>query len=244
MRTTQAGTRYLSDAKRILNDVQMASDAAAGINTTPKGHLAITAPVMFGRMFVMPAIVDYLQRYPETEVDAVFLDRVVNLLEEGLDVGVRIGELPDSSMRALRVGSVRLILCASTKYLSQHGIPQQPSDLIDHSIISSSAVSGSLDWRFEQSNNQYSVKVKPRITVTSNDAAIEAVLEDFGITRLLSYQVAPYLASGELKIVLGNYEPKAMPVHIVHRENHLTTAKVRAFIDLIAQRLRDDKALY
>ena len=117
VRTTEAGQRYLEDARRILAEVDAADEAAAGINAEPRGHLAVTAPVLFGRMFVMPGIVDYLKRYPDTEVSAMFLDRIVNLLEEGLDVGVRIGELPDSSMRALRVGSVRLVLCASPHYL-------------------------------------------------------------------------------------------------------------------------------
>ncbi|KGJ87502.1 LysR family transcriptional regulator [Thalassotalea sp. ND16A] len=243
VRTTDAGLRYLADAKRILNDVHMANEAAAGINAAPTGHLTITAPVMFGRMFVMPGIIDYLNQYPNTEVDAIFLDRVVNLLEEGLDVGVRIGELPDSSMRALRVGSVRLILCAAPDYLEQNGIPQQPEDLNQHTIISARAMNNSSDWRFEQQDKTYNVNIKPRITVTTNDAAIEAALSGFGITRLLSYQVAPFLASGQLKIVMENYEPAAKPIHIVHRESHLSTAKVRAFIDLMAERLRNDNAL-
>lgn len=243
VRTTDAGLRYLTDAKRILQDVQMANDAAAGINATPSGHIAVTAPVMFGKMFVMPGVVEYLNRYPETEVDAVFLDRVVNLLEEGLDVGVRIGELPDSSMRALKVGSVRLVLCASSKYLAEHGIPQHPEDLNQHTIVSSRAMNNSNEWRFEKKSKNVKVRIKPRVTVTSNDAAIEATLSGFGITRLLSYQIAPYLASGELKIIMEDYEPKPKPIHIVHRESHLTTAKVRAFIDLIAERLRNERAL-
>ncbi len=191
----------------------------------------------------MPGILDYLSHYSETEVDAVFLDRMVNLLEEGIDVGIRIGELPDSSMRALKVGSVRLILCASPEYLKKNGIPQSPADLPNHSIISSRGITSSPNWPFERQGIQQLIKLKPKLTVTSNDAAIEAAVSGFGITRLLSYQVAPHLASGKLKIILENYEPPSKPVNVVHRENHLTTAKVRAFIDLIAARLRADKAL-
>lgn len=243
VRCTEAGVRYLNDVKSILREVQIADDAAAGINATPQGHLTITAPVMFGRMFIMPGIVDYLSRYPDTEIDAVFLDRVVNLLEEDIDIGIRIGELPDSSMRALNVGSVRLILCASPNYLKDNSIPQTPEDLINHTLISSRGITSSATWKFEHQGEQQLIKLKPKLTVTSNDAAIAAALNDFGITRLLSYQVAPHLASGELKIVMENYEPPAKQVHVVHRENHLTTAKVRAFIDLIATRLRADKAL-
>jgi DNA-binding transcriptional LysR family regulator len=243
VRTTEAGERYLTDAKRILQEVQVANEGAAGINAEPRGDLAVTAPVLFGQMFVMPGIVDYLKRYPDTRVEAVLLDRVVKLLEEGLDVGVRIGELPDSSMRALKVGKVRLILCASPEYLQQAGIPQTPSDLTEHEIIFSQAINNDTDWKFENQGEQEHVKLSPRLKVTTNDAAITAARKGFGITRLLSYQVAPFLASGELKIILENYEPAAKPIHIVHRESHLSSTKVRAFIDLMAERLRNDSAL-
>ena len=243
VRTTEAGERYLIDARRILHEVQVANEAAIGINAKPRGRLAITAPVLFGKMFVMPAIVDYLQRFPDTEVEAVFLDRVVNLLEEGLDVGIRIGQLPDSSMRALRVGSVRLILCASPEYIKYKGIPQSPDDLMDHNCIYSRAVNANSEWHFEHNGQQQRTKIRPRLIVSTNDAAIEAAKSGFGITRLLSYQVAPLLASGELKILLENYEPSPSPIHIVHREGHLASTKVRAFIDLIAKQLRDDRAL-
>ena len=243
VRTTEAGRRYLDDARRILAEVDEADEAAAGINAEPRGHLAVTAPVMFGRMFVMPGIVEYLERYPGTEVSAEFLDRIVNLLEEGQDVGVRIGELPDSSMRALRVGSVRLVLCASPKYLERHGEPKVPHDLLAHSIIASNAGSGGFDWRIEMMSGIRGVHIKPRLTVTSNDAAVEAAIQGFGITRLLSYQVASPLASGELMTVLKAYEPAPMPIHIVHREGRYATAKIRAFVDLMAERLRADPAL-
>jgi len=239
VRATEAGLRYLEDARRIIQQVQLADEAATGINSEPRGHLAITAPVMFGRLFVMPGIVDYLQRYPDTQVDAVFLDRVVNLLEEGLDVGIRIGELADSSMRALSVGSVRHIVCASPDYILRCGLPQTPQDLLQHTLISSSAAHSLTDWRFA---NQ-SLRIKPRLTVTSNDAAIEAAREGLGITRLLSYQVAASLAAGELKILLENFEPAPLPVSIVHREGRFASSKVRSFIDLMAAKLRADKAL-
>lgn len=243
VRATEAGLRYLEDARRILAQVDAADEAAAGINAEPQGHLAITAPVLFGQIYVMPGIIDYLQRYPKTEVDAVFLDRVVNLLEEGLDVGVRIGQLPDSTMHALRVGSARLILCASPAYLQRRGMPQQPKELDRHTIISSRAGNLSQDWRFTGDNRELSINIKPRLTVTTNGAAINAALEGFGITRLLSYQVANHLASGELKIVLERFEPPPRPVHIVHREGRLASTKVRSFIDLMAARLREAKAL-
>ncbi len=239
VRTTEAGNRYLEDARRILSEVDAAGEAAAGINAEPRGHLSVTAPVLFGRMFVMPGIVDYLNTYPGTEISAVFLDRVVNMLEEGIDVGVRIGELPDSSLRALRVGSVRLVLCASPEYLQGRALPQKPQDLLDHSMIVSSAGSNVVDWRFDS----VTLRIRPRLTVTTNDAAIEAARRGLGITRLLSYQLAPQLASNDLKTVLDNYEPPPLPIHIVHREGRYASARIRAFVDLMAKRLRADKTL-
>lgn len=244
VRMTQVGERYYDDAKRIVDEVKIANDTAAGINATPLGNISITAPVLFGKMFVMPSIIEYLNTYTETKVNAVFLDRVVNLIDEGLDVGIRIGELPDSSMRALKVGKIRLVLCASPEYLKLHGIPQTPEDLKKHTIISSQGLSANNDWKFEdKQKSSLSVKVNPRLVVTSNDAAIEAAKNSLGIARLLSYQIAPNLTSGELKTVLEPYQPAAKPIHIVHRENQYTSAKVRAFIDLIANNLRKNSAL-
>ena len=243
VRATEAGLRYLEDARQILADLEVADEAAAGINAEPRGHLAVTAPVLFGRKFVIPGIIDYLERYPEMEVDAVFLDRVVNLLEEGLDVGVRIGELPDSSMRALRVGTVRTVLVAAPAYIPRHGLPRVPQDLREHRIIASSAGNFGIAWRFSQAVGEHPLKVQPRLTVTTNDAAVEAALEGFGITRLLSYQVATELEAGSLEVLLAEFEPPPNPVHIVHREGRYASAKVRAFIDLLAERLRADKAL-
>lgn len=243
VRTTEAGLRYLEDARRILAELDAADEAAAGINAEPHGHLSVTAPVLFGSMFVMSGIVDYLERFPGTEVSAVFLDRVVNLLEEGLDVGVRIGELPDSDMRAIRVGFVRLILCASPDYLKRCGLPQEPHDLLEHNTIGSSVSNKAMEWRFKSPTGTRPLRTHPRLTVTGNDAAREAAVLGFGITRLLSYQVAPQLAAGSLKIVLEEYELPPWPIHIIHREGPNGSAKVRAFVDLMAERLRADKAL-
>ncbi|MFZ6645162.1 LysR family transcriptional regulator [Undibacterium sp. TJN25] len=250
VRATDAGLRYLESARRLIADADEADDAVAGINAEPRGSLAITAPVLFGRMYVTPSIVAYLRAYPDMAVSAVFLDRVVNLLEEGMDVGVRIGELPDSSMRAIKVGHVRRVVCATPEYLQQHGTPATPQELGKHAIIAAAAVSPSLEWRFgigrdggKPGGNVSTVKVMPRLTVTNNDAAIEAALEGFGLTRLLSYQVAPHLASGRLVTVLDDHEPARLPIHILHREGRQVSAKVRSFVDLLAQTLRADPAL-
>jgi DNA-binding transcriptional LysR family regulator len=198
---------------------------------------------LFGKMYVLPGIVDYLQRYPQMEVSAVFLDRVVNLMEEGLDVGIRIGELPDSSMKAIRVGAVRRVLCASPEYLEKHGDPKSPSELAQHDIVAASAVSPSIEWKFGHGFAASSARIKPRLVVTTNDAPIDAVSQGFGISRLLSYQVASHVASGQLKIILSEFEPAPMPIHVLHREGRYASAKVRSFVDLIAIKLRGEKAL-
>jgi len=243
VRTTEAGQRYLTDARRILADLDAADEAAAGINAEPRGHLTITAPVMFGRLHVLPGIIDYLERYPGTEVSAVFLDRVVNLLEEGIDVGIRIGELPDSSMQALRVGSVRMVTCAAPNYLERNGMPQHPKDLLQHSIIVSSAGANTTDWQFYQRKDTWSQRLQPRLRVTTNDAAIEAAVQGLGITRLLSYQVAAQISEHKLQRVLEDFEAPPLPIHIVHREGRYSSTRVRAFIDLLAERLRADQTI-
>jgi len=199
--------------------------------------------VLFGKMFVLPIIVEYLRRYPDMQMSALFLDRAVNLLEEGLDVGIRIGELPDSTMKATRVGSVRRVLCASPEYLTKHGTPDKPAALSTHSIIAANGVSPTHEWKFRQGGKSIAARVTPRLTVNSNDAAIDAALQGFGITRLLSYQIAPQVASGRLKIILREFEPAPMPIHVLHREGRYGSAKVRSFVDLIVDQLRNDRAL-
>ncbi|MGZ8226783.1 MAG: LysR family transcriptional regulator [Methylococcaceae bacterium] len=244
VRLTDAGQRYLEDARRIINEVDEADEAAAGINAEPRGHLAVTAPVLFGRMFVIPGIVDYLQRYPDMEVSAAFLDRTVNLLEEGLDVCIRIGELPDSSMRAVRVGQVRRVLCASPEYLAAHGSPKSPQELAGHCLVAAATGSWSAtEWKFEEGGKMTSNRIKPRLSVTSNDAAIDAVIRGMGVTRVLSYQIGPYLASGQLQIILSGFESAPLPIHVIHREGRHASAKVRTFVDLIVEKLRSNEAL-
>lgn len=245
VRVTEAGERYLEDARSILVAVEQANEAAIGINSEPKGNLIVTAPVLFGQKYVMPGVVEYLNTYPETQVDAVFLDRVVNLLEEGFDVGIRIGQLPDSTLHAKTVGEVRLVLVASPEYLARHGIPQTPEELKQHTLIASSAGNMTHDWQFSQrqQKGKKTIRIQPRLTVTSNQAAIDAATAGLGIARLISYQVADELKDVTLKTILSDYQLPAMPVHIIHREGRMASSKVRCFIDLMAQRLQEDKTL-
>ena len=243
VRVTDAGARYLESARRILSEIDEADEAAAGSHATPRGELAVTAPVLFGSLYVVPGIVDYLGRYPDVSVSALFLDRVVGLLEEGLDVGVRIGELPDSTLRAIPVGFVRRVVCASPRYLKRHGAPREPGELAGHVVVAASPVSPSVEWRFGAGKRSVIAKIKPRLSVTSNDAAIRAALLGFGITRLMSYQVADHLAAGRLERVLAAQEPPPLPIHVIHVEGRRASAKVRAFVDLLVDRLRANPAL-
>jgi DNA-binding transcriptional LysR family regulator len=243
VRTTESGKQYLDDSRRILNEIDIADAMVAGINTAPKGRLVVTAPVLFGRQYVIPGIIEYLNRYEDVEVCVMFLDRVVNLLEEGIDVGIRIGNLPDSSMRALKVGEVKMLLCASPDYLKQNGEPVQPEDLKNHSVIASRAGSNFQNWRFARNGREREVRLKVRLSVNTNDAAIEAAVKGFGITRLLSYQVAANIKAGQLKTILNDFESDILPIHIVHREDSFGATKVRVFIDLLAEQLRKNKFL-
>ena len=243
VRPTDAGVRYLEDARRILLDADEADEAAAGINATPRGHLAVTAPVLFGKIYVMPAITAYQLAFSETTVSALFVDRVVNLMDEGLDVGIRIGALPDSSLRAIRVGQVRRVVCASPAYLKQHGTPKTPADLAQHRVIAATAVSVGTDWTFAGKKEKIGIRLRPNILVNTNDGALEAAKSGFGLNRLISYQVASDIASGALKTVLTDFEDASLPIHVIHRESRHGSAKVRSFVDLAVEILRADKAL-
>ncbi len=243
VRITEAGERYLEDCRRIITDADEADESVAGLNAAPRGHLSVTAPVLFGRLYVMPGIVEYLRRYPDVTARALFLDRVVNLVDEGLEVAVRIGDLPDSSLKAVRVGQVRRIVCAAPRYLAARGTPNHPEQLTQHTIISASGVTPSAEWRFQDAGRSLQVRLQPRLVVTTNDGAIAATAAGLGITRLLSYQLARQLAAGDLVTILSDFELPPLPVHVVHREGRQSSAKVRAFVDLLVARLRADPAL-
>ena len=243
VRVTEAGRRYLDDARRIVAELDEADEAAAGSGAAPRGHLSVTAPMLFGRLYVTPGIVDYLQRYPQMEVSAMFVDRVVNLVEEGIDVAVRIGDLPDSTLRAAPVGQVRRLLVASPAYLEKHGAPRTPQELAEHTIIGSNGSSVGPDWRFLHDGAVRTMRMQPRLQVNSNDAVIDAVKMGLGIARVLSYQAAAALAAGHLRLVLEDYATAPVPIHIVHRDSRQGSARIRSFVDLMVERLRADAFL-
>jgi len=238
VRVTEAGARYVEDCRRILAELAEADESVSGLHGAPRGRLTVTAPVLFGALHVTPVVTEFLQRYPEVTASCWFLDRVVNLTEEGVDVAVRIGDLPDSSLQAIRVGSVRRVVCAAPAYLAQHGVPPTPEALAAHTLVSASAVTPSPEWRFAVGGVSRLVKLAPRMVTTTNDSAIAATLAGFGLTRLMSYQVDAQVRSGGLQIVLAEFEPAPLPVHLVHREGRHASHKARAFIDLAIARLR------
>ncbi len=243
VRVTEAGARYVEDCRRILGELADADESARGTHGAPRGQLTVTAPVLFGALYVTPILTEYLQRYPDVAASGWFLDRVVNLMEEGADVAVRIAELPDSSLLAARVGQVRRVICASPRYLEKHGTPQTPEDLAGHQVISAGGALPAGEWRLVRDGVAIPVRVHPRLTTTSNDSALAAAVGGFGLTRLLSYQVASPVRDGQLVIVLQENEPEPVPVHVVHREGRNASRKVRAFLDLAIDRLRSNPAL-
>jgi len=243
VRVTDAGARFAEDCRRILADIEEAETVATGTHAAPRGTLTLTAPVLFGQLYVTPILVRYLQQFPEVDAQCLFLDRVVNVVEEGIDVAVRIGELPDSSLQAVRVGRVRRVLVAAPSYLKAHGVPRRPEDLSAHTIASASGVNPVSEWRFNNGGKPLLQRLQPRMRTTTNDSAIAAAVAGLGITRLLSYQVAAHVRSGALQVVLEDFEAAPLPVHVVHHEGRRATQKVRAFIDLAVDMLRADPAL-
>jgi DNA-binding transcriptional LysR family regulator len=243
LQITDAGQRYYKDAKQIVALSEEADDAVRGRNATPRGMVRITASVLFGRLYVMDGIISYLKNYPDMQVDALFVDRVVNMLEEGVDVAIRIGELQDSSYKAIKVGAIRRVLCASTSYLKEYGYPKKPEDLSNHKIILARGLSPSNELKFIDKGKASSVRVDPFLAVSDNFSAEKAVLADMGISRFLSYQVAESLESGALKIILSDYEHPPVPVHVVHREGRYSSARTKSMIDWMVEHLRSQTSL-
>jgi DNA-binding transcriptional LysR family regulator len=240
VKLTEAGRVYVDDCRRILADIQEAEASAAGSYATPTGTLAVTASLLFGQMYVMPIITEYLDTYPEMASRTLFLDRPVNIVEEGVDVAVRIGHLPDSGFTAVKVGTVRRVICGSPDYFEKHGIPITPADLKRHRIAASTSAWASPDWKFA---NDHRVTVDPALDCNTNDAAIAAAVSGWGLTRVLSYQIGPALIAGDLQIVLAEHEQPPLPVHVIYPEGRHAPAKVRSFVEMAVARLRANRLL-
>jgi DNA-binding transcriptional LysR family regulator len=245
VRLTETGARYFADCKRILEDVETAESAAAEDHSKPRGELVVTAPLVFGRMFVAPIVLEFLARHPQVTARTLLLDHVVDLVEGGVDVAVRIAHLPDSSLTATKVGTVRRVVCASPDYLAAHGAPRTPADLASHeAIVFSSPAAAPKEWQFgteggrSGSGSLQSVPLRSRFAVNNADAAIAAAVAGAGLTRVLSYQIGPQVRAGSLQIVLAKHEPAPIPVSVVSAAGRRSTAKVREFVAFAVERLK------
>jgi DNA-binding transcriptional LysR family regulator len=235
---TEAGAAYVAACRRILDDVGEAERMATGEYAAPKGELAVTAPIVFGRLHIVPVVAEFLEQYPEIRIKLLLTDRVVHLMEEQVDVALRIGELPDSTLMASRVGTVRTVVCGSPAYLAQRGVPSRPEELAVHDCISFDVLESRRAWTFGDGKSAMSVPVISRLEVNTAEAAIAAATLDVGLVRVLSYQVADAIGNGALDIVLRDYESAPLPVSLVHKGQTPLPRKLRAFLDFAAPRLR------
>jgi len=240
VRLTEAGGRYCQDCRRILSDIAEAEASAGGSYATPSGTLTVTAASLFGQMHVVPIVTEYLDSHPAMSASTFFVDRPVNIVEEGVDVAIRIGHLADSGLTAVRVGSVRRIVCGAPAYFEARGVPTVPADLREHRIAAATGAWGSPEWRFGRDQR---VTIHAALQCNTNDAAIEAAMAGWGLTRVLHYQIGPALVEGRLQIVLGDYEEPPLPIHVLYPEGRHAPAKVRAFVDLAVARLRANRLL-
>jgi len=235
---TDAGELYVAACRRILDDVQEAERSASGEYRVPRGDLYITAPIVFGRLHVVPVAAEFLKAHPEIDIRLALSDRVATLLDERLDLAVRIGALPDSSLVAVRVGAIRQVVCASPAYFAARGAPKRPDDLQHHDCITFESLSSPQAWTFIDGKRHAAMPVHSRLTVNTAEAAIEAALCGLGVTRVLSYQIADAVASGKLATALEAFEPAPWPVSLVHAGQRLIPQKLRAFLDFATPRLR------
>ncbi len=236
---TPAGRTYVTSVKTILEQLNEAERTAAGEYTTPKGDLAVTAPTMFGRLHVLPVVIAFLETFPEVSVELMLTDRVTHFLDDQIDVALRIGNLPDSSMIATRLGAVRRVTCASPIYLAARGAPAVPRDLAGHDVISYESVSSPTLWRFRLDGNELAIPLTSRLSVSTIDAAIDAGLAGAGVVRTVSYQVASHVRDDRLRLLLEAYEPTPRPVHLVYDRQNRLPLKLRAFVDFAVPRLRE-----
>jgi DNA-binding transcriptional LysR family regulator len=244
LRLTEAGRRYVEDCRRILQDLEEAEELATGSSIRARGNLTVTASVMFGELFLIPLMTEYLVLHPEVVINALLVDRVVNMLDEGVDVAIRIGQLPDNGLQAIRVGQIRPVVCAAPGFLDRVGRPTAPEEVLAAPVVMSSASGLLTDWQFDVAGNAITLHPKPRLTVSSNQAAINAARMGWGFTRVLSYQVAELVSKGELEIVLGAFETTPLPVHVLYQGSKRVSAKVRTFVDYCSSRFLEDPALH
>lgn len=239
LQLTDAGRNYVAACRRIVEDVQEAEREASGEYRAPTGELVVSTPLVFGRTHVLPVISEFLKAYPDIRVRMLLNDRVVNLVEDHIDLAVRIGPLPDSSLIATRVGMTRLVLLASPAYLAGRGTPHTPPDLAEHDIIYFEPPNFTSDsWEFERDGLRIPVQLRPRLRTNTAEAALDAAVDGLGVVRIMSYSAAPVVADGALRLLLREYELPAVPVSMVYPSQRLLPLKLRAFLDFAVPRLR------
>jgi DNA-binding transcriptional LysR family regulator len=237
---TDAGSLYVTSARTILEAIDEAERLAVGEFHAPRGELILTAPVLFGRLHILPIVTDFLAGFPEINVRLLLADRNLHLIDEHVDMAARIGLLADSSMVATRVGSMRTVVCASPKLLASHGVPEQPEDLAVLPCVNFEFMSPNPVWPFrsKQSHGSIEVAIRPRLSVTTAEAAVWAAIRGGGATRVLQYQCADAVRDGSLRIILADFEPELLPVHLIHAGRGALPSKMRVFLDFAADRLR------
>lgn len=237
---TESGAAYVAAAKRILDEVSEAERAASGEHAAPRGELVITAPIVFGRLHVLPVIAEFLNQWPEINVRLVLSDRNLHLIDDRIDIALRIGALADSALAATRVGSVRRVVCGSRAYFATYGVPKRPGDLTVLTAVTFDQLSSSEHWTFRDPKSKREIRaaVRSRLAVNTAEAAIDGAAAGLGVTRVLSYQVAQAVLEGRIEVVLAEYEPEPAPVSLIHAGQALTPLKVRMALDFIAPRLR------
>lgn len=240
---TEAGQRYFDDCRRILVEIDEAEEAAAGSYSVPCGHLTVTAPVLFGELYIAPLLAEYLDQFPSVHLNALLVDRVTNMVDEGIDVAIRIGHLHENNQHGIKVGEVRQVICGAPEYFDKFGRPRHPGELSSAKIVMSSASHLLSDWQFENDGNTLSFRFDPQLVVTANQAAINIACLGWGVTRVLSYQVASQVSTGQLEVVLQDFEPPALPIQVVYLKSNRVPAKVRTFVDFLKERLGCDMAL-
>ena len=240
IKLSEAGERYAVACRRILVDLEEADMAAGGERSAPRGTLTVTAPVAAGEDLVRPILDAFMDQYPEVTTRLHLLDRPANLIDEGIDVALRLAHLADSSLVAIRVGEVRRVVAAAPKYLARHPRIVDPADLATHPIIAMTHF-GLDSWTFPPlpgSTVPRAIALAPRLVVNSIRAAVASAVEGRGVTRMFSYHVAREVAAGELEVLLADAEYPALPVHLVSPQGRLSVPKVRAFVDFAVPRLR------
>lgn len=238
MTLTEAGRDYVEACKRIIEQIEDAERQVSGEYRSPKGDLAVTTPWGLGHTHLLPLATEFLAAFPEVTLRLVLTDRIVDTVEESIDVSVRIGSLPESSMIASRIGSIRIVVCASPAYLAARGHPQTPDQVSDHDCIAINPVSSPNAWKFRNGNRECVVPIRSRLRVNTSEAAVIAAVSGAGLTRVMSYKMDSAKRAGTLQLVLEAFEPKPLPVHIVYSPRKPVPLKLRAFLDWVTPRLK------